>query len=174
MFQTGRFMCGLGIGILVTVCPMYLSEMSSALHRGWFVGHHAMFLVFGCMLSGSVGYACYYATGPLDRFGWRFPLALQCLPTMVLLLGSPWLPRSPRWLISKGKFDEAQHVLERLRESPDDPNNLTAKEEFFQTKEQIQLEAGRLATYGSVWKAVFTRKSKPKANGYRLPYPVGR
>ncbi|CRL17698.1 Sugar/inositol transporter [Penicillium camemberti] len=162
MFQAGRFICGLGIGILVTVCPMYLSEMSSALRRGWLVGHHAIFLVFGYMLSGWVGYACYYATGPLSGFGWRFPLALQCLPALVLLLGSPWLPRSPRWLISKGKFDEAQHVLQRLRESPDDPNNLAAKEEFFQTKEQIQLEAEKLATYGSVWKAVFTRKTYRK------------
>ncbi|KAJ5499702.1 Major facilitator superfamily domain general substrate transporter [Penicillium expansum] len=162
MFQAGRFICGLGIGILVTVCPMYLSEMSSALRRGWLVGHHAIFLVFGYMLSGWVGYACYYATGPLSGFGWRFPLALQCLPALVLLLGSPWLPRSPRWLILKGKFDEAQHVLERLRESPDDPNNLAAREEFFQTKEQIQLEAERLATYGSVWKAVFTRKTYRK------------
>lgn len=141
---------------------MYLSEMSSALRRGWLVGHHAIFLVFGYMLSGWVGYACYYATGPLSGFGWRFPLALQCLPALVLLLGSPWLPRSPRWLISKGKLDEAQHVLERLRESPDDPNNLAAKEEFFQTKEQIRLEAERLATYGSVWKAVFTRKTYRK------------
>ncbi|KAJ5960484.1 Major facilitator superfamily domain general substrate transporter [Penicillium vulpinum] len=162
MFQAGRFICGLGIGILVTVCPMYLSEMSSALRRGWLVGHHAIFLVFGYMLAGWVGYACYYATGPLPEFGWRFPLALQCLPALVLLMGSPWLPRSPRWLISKGKLDEAQRVLERLRESPDDPNNLAAKEEFFQTKEQIQLEAERLATSGNVWKAVFTRKTYRK------------
>ncbi|KAJ9485383.1 hypothetical protein VN97_g7976 [Penicillium thymicola] len=114
MFQAGRFLCGLGIGILVTVCPMYLSEMSSALRRGWLVGHHAIFLVFGYMLSGWVGYACYYATGPLSGFGWRFPLALQCLPALALLLGSPWLPRSPRWLISK-----------------DDPNNLAAKEDVW-------------------------------------------
>jgi MFS family permease len=162
MFQAGRFICGLGIGILVTVCPMYLSEMSSALRRGWLVGHHAIFLVFGYMLAGWVGFACYYATGPLPEFGWRFPLALQCLPALVLLLGSPWLPRSPRWLITKGKFDEAQYVLERLRESPDDPNNLAAKEEFFQTKEQIRLEAEKLATYGSVWKAVFKKKTYRK------------
>jgi len=41
MFQVGRFISGLGIGILVTVCPMYLSEMSSPFVRGWLVGHHA-------------------------------------------------------------------------------------------------------------------------------------
>ncbi|CAI7604470.1 hypothetical protein N7533_008812 [Penicillium manginii] len=162
MFQAGRFICGLGIGILVTVCPMYLSEMSSAQRRGWLVGHHAIFLVFGYMLAGWVGFACYYAESTIPAFGWRFPLALQCLPALVLLIGSPWLPRSPRWLISKGKFDEAELVLQRLRQTPDDPDNLVAKEEFYQTKEQIQLEAEKLAAYGSVWKAVFKKPSYRK------------
>lgn len=162
MFQAGRFICGLGIGILVTVCPMYLSEMSSAFRRGWLVGHHAIFLVFGYMLSGWVGFACYYAETTIPAFGWRFPLALQCVPPLVLLLGSPWLPRSPRWLISKGKLDEAQDVLIRLRQSPEDPENLVAKEEFFQTKEQIRLEAERLKEYGNVWNAVIKKKSYRK------------
>ncbi|KAE8328868.1 general substrate transporter [Aspergillus sergii] len=162
MFQAGRFVCGLGIGILVTVCPMYLSEMSSAFRRGWLVGHHAIFLVFGYMLAGWVGYACYFAEGGLGSFGWRFPLCLQCLPAIVLLLGSPWLPRSPRWLISKGKHEEAKIVLQKLRQSPDDPDNLVAKEEYFQTAEQIRLEAERLSTYGNVWNAVLRKKSYRK------------
>lgn len=163
MFQAGRFICGLGIGILVTVCPMYLSEMSSPYRRGWLVGHHAIFLVFGYMLSGWVGYGCYFATSRNPVFAWRFPLCLQCLPPLVLLLGSPWLPRSPRWLISKGKLDEAQKVLERLRQSPEDPDNLVAKEEFYQTKEQIQLEAEKLAASGNtVWTAVLKKPSYRK------------
>jgi hypothetical protein len=65
-------------------------------------------------------------------------------------------------LISKGKFDEAEHVLLRLRESPDDPDNLAAKEEFYQTKEQIRLEAERLSEYGNVWNAVIKKKSYRK------------
>ncbi|OOF94283.1 hypothetical protein ASPCADRAFT_149617 [Aspergillus carbonarius ITEM 5010] len=162
MFQAGRFVCGLGIGVLVTVCPMYLSEMSSAFRRGWLVGHHAIFLVFGYMLAGWVGYACYFAENKLGTFGWRFPLCLQCLPPLILLLGSPWLPRSPRWLISKGMHEEAKLVLERLRHSPDDPNNLVAKEEYYQTAEQIRLEGERLSTYGNVWTAVLKKKSYRK------------
>ncbi|RAH40351.1 putative MFS sugar transporter [Aspergillus brunneoviolaceus CBS 621.78] len=162
MFQAGRFTCGLGIGILVTVCPMYLSEISSAFHRGWLVGHHAIFLVFGYMLAGWVGYACYFAQGQTDTFSWRFPLCLQCLPPLILLLGSPWVSRSPRWLISKGKQSEAQSVLERLRKSPDDPDNLVAKEEYYQTTQQIHLEKERLSAYGNVWKAVFKKRSYRK------------
>ncbi|KAL2010673.1 hypothetical protein VTN00DRAFT_6480 [Thermoascus crustaceus] len=164
MFQAGRWISGMGIGTLVTVCPMYLSEMSSPARRGWLVGHHAIFLVFGYMLSGWVGYGCYYANEQkIPSFGWRFPLCLQTVPPLILLLGSPWLPRSPRWLISKGKMDEARHVLERLRQSPDDPENLVAKEEFYQTKEQLQLEAEKLAASGNnVWMAVLKKPSYRK------------
>ena len=163
MFQAGRFICGLGIGFLVTVCPMYLSEMSSAFERGWLVGHHAIFLVFGYMLAGWVAFACYYAETTIPAFGWRFPLALQCLFPLILLIGSPWLPRSPRWLITKGKEAEARDVLNKLRASPSDPNGLIAKEEFIQTREQIRLEAERLSHYGgSVWKAVFMKSTYSK------------
>jgi hypothetical protein len=59
-------------------------------------------------------------------------------------------------------LDEAQHVLQRLRESPDDPDNLAAKEEFFQTKEQIQLEAEKMKQYGNPWLAVIKKKSYRK------------
>ncbi|KAK2814040.1 hypothetical protein FQN50_000444 [Emmonsiellopsis sp. PD_5] len=161
MFQAGRFVSGTAIGILVTVCPMYLAEMSSPFVRGWLVGHHPIFLVFGYMISGWVGFGCYFATNP--SFAWRFPLCLQVLPPLVLLSGSYWIPRSPRWLISKGKFDEAYEVLKRVRQSSDDPYDVVAKEEFAQTKEQLKLEAAKLAETGhGVWTAIFKRKSYRK------------
>jgi MFS family permease len=163
MFQTGRFFSGLGIGILVTVCPMYMSEMSSPYRRGWLVGHHAIFLVFGYMLSGWVGYGCYYATSINESFAWRFPLCLQCLSPVLLLVGSPWMPRSPRWLIQKGKLEEARTVLKRLRQSPEDPNDIAAKEEFYQISEQLKLDEQKLkATGQSVWISVWTKPSYRK------------
>ena len=77
MFHAGRIICGLGIGILVTACPMYLSELAPPQKRGWLVGHHAIFLVFGYMLSSWLGYACYFATKHNSSFAWRFPHALM-------------------------------------------------------------------------------------------------
>jgi MFS family permease len=163
MFQAGRFISGLGIGTLVTICPMYLSEMSSPLKRGWMVGHHAIFLVFGYMFAGWIGYACYFATSSSPSFAWRFPLCFQILSPLALLIGSPWLPRSPRWLISKGLYSEAWEVIRNMRMSPAHPENVVAKEEFNQTKQQLALEAEKMkATGHSIWVAAWKKKSYRK------------
>ena len=163
MFHVGRVISGLGIGILVTACPMYLSELAPPESRGWLVGHHAIFLVFGYMLSAWLGYACYFATSHNASFAWRFPLCIQCLPPLVLAIASIWIPKSPRWLLQKGRVEEAWTVIRALRKSPDDPDDLVAKEELYQTKEQIALDSAKLKAVGyGPWMACIKKKSYRK------------
>ncbi|KEZ44923.1 putative MFS sugar transporter [Scedosporium apiospermum] len=163
MFQVGRVISGLGIGILVTACPMYLSELSPPDKRGWLVGHHAIFLVFGYMLSGWLGYACYFATDKNASFAWRFPLCVQVLSPLVLLITSIWIPRSPRWLLQKGLTEQAWNVLRDLRRSPEDPDDLVAKEELYQVKMQIALDSAKLKAINCTpWTAVLKKKSYRK------------
>lgn len=163
MFQAGRFTCGLGIGVLVTICPMYLFELAPPAHRGWLVGHHAISLVFGYMLAAWLGFATYFATSQDPSFAWRFPLAVQCLSPTILLVTSIWIPQSPRWLLQKGLHDEAWEVLKRLRFSPDDPEHTVAKEEYHQAREQLTLDANKLKNLGvGPWGAVLKVKSYRK------------
>jgi MFS family permease len=163
MFQAGRFISGLGIGILVTICPMYLAEMSSPLKRGWLVGHHAIFLVFGYMFAGWIGYGCYFATRVNPSFAWRFPLCFQVLCPLILLVGSPSLPRSPRWLVSEGLMEEAFDVIKKMRMTSEDPEHLVAKEEFYQTRKQLKLESEKLAASGSsIWTMAWKKRSYRK------------
>lgn len=163
MFQAGRILAGIGIGILVTVCPMYMGELSPPDKRGWLVGHHPIFLVFGYMLSGWLGYACYFATDNIPEFAWRFPLCMQCFAPLVLLTASFYIPESPRWLLQKGRIEEAWEVVYNLRKSPDDPDNLVAREEIYQIKEQIALDAAKLKALGcGPWRAVIKKKSYRK------------
>lgn len=152
---------GMCVGLMSTVTPMYLSEMSSPLARGWLVGHHAIFLVFGYMLSSWIGFGVFFSNNL--EFGWRFPLCFQVFPPLVLLLGSRWVPRSPRWLMSKGYNEEAWTVLQRLRKSPTDTKDIVAREEYYQIEKQLQLDAQKLSVYGgSPWKAVLKKKSYRK------------
>jgi hypothetical protein len=120
----------------------------------------SIFLVFGYMLSSWTGFGIFFASNL--QLGWRLPLAIQCVPPLILLAGSPKVPRSPRWLVSQGLKDEAWVVLQRLRQSPDDPEDLFAKEELYQIQEQLRLDAEKLATYGSPWKAVIQKPSYRK------------
>ena len=53
---------------------------------------------------------------------WRLPLWLQVVPSVYLLIASFWLPFSPRWLMSKGREEEARQTIARLHGLPvDDP-----------------------------------------------------
>ena len=127
------------------------------------MGHHAIFLVFGYMLSGWLGYACYFATAKNPSFAWRFPLCMQAFAPLILGITSFFIPRSPRWLLQQGRTEEAWTVLQRLRKSPDDPDDIVAKEELYQTKEQLVFDAAKLKAVGyGPWGAVFKKASYRK------------
>ncbi|QKX55928.1 uncharacterized protein TRUGW13939_03027 [Talaromyces rugulosus] len=163
MFQAGRFIAGLGVGNLVTICPMYLSEISPPQSRGFLVGHHAIFLVFGYMLSAWLGFACYFATEKNPSFAWRFPLSMQCFGPLVLFLSSIFITDSSRWLLQQGRAEEAWTVLKKLRSNPSDPDDLAIREEMYQIKQQLALEQARLQASGcNPWTAVLKKRSYRK------------
>ena len=95
MFIVSRFIMGFGIGILVTLVPLYQSEVSPPESRGLMVGLHGVLIGFSYSLTGFITYGCYFA--PYGQFQWRFPLSVQLIPVIILLIGSFFLPESPRW-----------------------------------------------------------------------------
>ncbi len=63
-------------------------------------------------------------------------------------------------MISKGKVEEARTILQRLRKAPEDPNDIAAKEEFYQISEQLKLDEAKLkATGHSKWMSVWKKPS---------------
>ncbi|XP_009340800.2 monosaccharide-sensing protein 2 [Pyrus x bretschneideri] len=107
-----RLLDGFGIGLAVTLVPLYISETAPPEIRGslntlpQFLGSGGMFLSY-CMVFGM---------SLTESASWRLMLGILSFPSLVyFILTVFFLPESPRWLVSKGRMLEAKQVLLRLR-----------------------------------------------------------
>lgn len=142
MFIIARIVAGLGIGILTSVIPMYQAEVSTPETRGFMVSMTGVCFAIGYMLSAWLGYGVYFisASGSKSSFPWRFPLAFQGAPALLLLAGSKLLPFSPRWLMQQGRYEEAHDVLKRLHAQKGEEVHAQAEKEFYQLKRQVEYD----------------------------------
>ena len=138
MFITGRLLTGWSSGMLLPIVPVYIAEVSPPGQRGVIVGFQGMSIAIGFCASNWIGYGGAFAAGNLQ---WRIPLAMQFPMAFALLIGSFFIPYSPRWLIGKNRFEEARTVLHELHKKagPD-----FADQEFIQIREQVSQERALL------------------------------
>jgi len=104
-----RFIGGLGVGGSSVLGPMYIAEIAPAKLRGRLVGVFQFNVVFGILLA----YFSNYVIG-LQHFGateWRWELGVTALPAALFFVMLFTIPRSPRWLVKKGRVEEARTVL---------------------------------------------------------------
>ncbi|KAH6676928.1 lactose permease [Plectosphaerella plurivora] len=96
MFYAGRVIMGFGSNIANGTCPLLITEYNTIWYLGAII---AAWTCFGTLenLSGETQ--------------WRLPLGLQCLMPGTLLFTVWLVPESPRWLISKEKYEQANKVL---------------------------------------------------------------
>ncbi|KAF1994573.1 general substrate transporter [Amniculicola lignicola CBS 123094] len=136
MLIAGRIVGGFAVGIMNMTIPIYNSEIAPPHKRGMIAGLHAQFVGIGFACANWVGFGCSYSSG---AFQWRFPLAFQCAPAIIVLAGIFWLPYSPRWLLEQERDEEALKVIKRLH------GDIGADESFFlaeyqQMREQLRFE----------------------------------
>ncbi|WP_433514365.1 MFS transporter [Nonomuraea sp. CA-143628] len=103
------FVMGLGVGGMLPLTFVLLSETVPRRHRGW------MIVLIGSDIAGAYIIVSWLAStwAAPDQFGWRL-LWLIGLPTgLILLLLNRWIPESPRFLIKQGRDEEAQAVMRK-------------------------------------------------------------
>ncbi|HKT68491.1 MAG TPA: sugar porter family MFS transporter, partial [Terriglobales bacterium] len=107
-----RFIGGLGIGGSSVLGPMYIAEIAPARLRGRLVGLFQFCVVFGILLAYFSNYLIGLAQSGAS--GWRWMFGVAAIPAIVFFLLLFGIPRSPRWLVKKGRVEEARAVLRTL------------------------------------------------------------
>lgn len=98
-------------------------------------------------------YGLSYVDGGRSPIRWRFPVAFQIIPLIVLVSIVWFFPESPRWLAKQGRDDEAQYVLGRLRGT--DPDGLAeATMEYDEIKAVAKNEAGIPTSYFAIFTGI--------------------
>jgi len=111
----GRFWLGLAVGCASFVSPMYIAELVPPRIRGGVVSFNQLMITLGIL----VAYIVDWGFAPLPN-NWRWMFALAVVPGAALAIGMYFMPFSPRWLVDKGREDEAREVLEKYRFEDDD------------------------------------------------------
>ncbi|GAD92224.1 hypothetical protein AN8467.2 [Paecilomyces variotii No. 5] len=124
----GRIILGLGNGINTTCAPIWQTETSPPRWRGKLVMLEMVMNIAGFSIVNWINYGLSFAGGAV---AWRLPIALQFIFIIVLFVTVPWLPESPRWLMSHGHEVEAIEVLASLEDkSVNDPYISTQRNEI--------------------------------------------
>lgn len=140
-----RMVGGIGVGVASMLSPLYISEISPANIRGRMVALYQLAIAVGILVA-------YFANAWLLQFSvnaeiqhsllnkifvdevWRAMFGSEALPATLFFITLLFIPRSPRWLATKGLNDEAEIVLTKINGSS------VAKKEFDAIKNAIVSE----------------------------------
>ena len=107
-FAFFRFIGGIGVGVSTIAAPAYISEISPANKRGKLVGFYQFSLVFGILIA----FLSNFLLSGIGENDWRWMVGVEAFPAIIYTLFILSVPKSPRWLLMKGKTEEAGKVLQ--------------------------------------------------------------
>lgn len=119
MLYIARIIGGIAFGAALVLAPMYIAEISTAENRGKLVSLQQLNIVFGffaAFLSNYFfnKYNTSDSTFLTDENVWRWMLGVELFPALLYFIFLFFVPKSPRWLYLKGKYEEAKNVLIKI------------------------------------------------------------
>jgi sugar porter (SP) family MFS transporter len=129
-FVVWRIVGGVAIGLASNLSPMYIAEIAPAASRGRLVSLNQFTIVVGVLLAQLVNLwvasqlptaMAWLPEGDKEALhawnlsrGWRWMFGIEVVPAILFLLGMLLVPESPRWLVKKGRTEEAERILARI------------------------------------------------------------
>ena len=131
-----RIIGGVGVGLCSIASPMYIAEVAPPNKRGQMGVMYQLAIVVGSILAPLVAFLCVKAF-PIEPWRWMFGSQMVVILIFVMFLFI--LPRSPRWLAQKGRYDEALAVLAKVG------GDEYAQKELEEIRESLAEESGSIA-----------------------------
>ena len=144
-FNVYRIIGGVGVGIASMLSPLYIAEIAPPSRRGRLVTYQQIAIVVGMTVVYFVNWAI-AAQGDdswVLSIGWRYMLLSEAVPAVLFLLLLLVAPETPRWLVLKGRQEEAARVLERLVTDRGE-----AKVVLREINDSLAVSSGRLLSFG--------------------------
>jgi sugar porter (SP) family MFS transporter len=114
-FAFFRFLGGVGVGASTIAAPAYVSEISPAKDRGRLVALYQFNIVLGILIA----FLSNYLLRNVGENAWRWMIGVEAFPALLYTLLIFTVPKSPRWLISKNRNEEAKKVLDLINPDGD-------------------------------------------------------
>jgi len=111
MFLVYRFLGGIAVGGSSVVAPMYIAEIAPARLRGRMVAIVQANVVSGMLIAYLSNYLI--ASLELGQVEWRWMFGVEAIPAFLFFILLFFIPLSPRWLIARGRENQAARVLEK-------------------------------------------------------------
>jgi SP family sugar:H+ symporter-like MFS transporter len=149
-FVVYRLFGGLGVGAASVIAPTYISEVAPARIRGSLASLQQLAIVVGLFAAFLSNYSIAEAAGgAAEAFwlgfpAWRWMFWVALAPSLAFFIGALLIPESPRYLVRKGRLDEARQVFRRVQPG------VNAEREAEETVQAV------LASMGKGEKARFT------------------
>ena len=125
----GRFVVGIGVALSAIADIVYIAEIAPPSRRGALVTLNELSITVGILGAYSINAILAETAG-----GWRWMFAASIVPAVLQGIGMLVLPASPRWLVQRGRDEEARLVLLRIRKT-----QMAAEKELEDVQRMVQI-----------------------------------